>query len=124
MIPKRSKPNESDFSSSSGHAFNGCFPSRFFVSSHLFLPAVLFLRGLPLPTEWLETLLEGRKEARAAGTFALSFFVYKIFAPLRIGSALILTPYVYRFWKGKNLDEIVRENIEEAIDRTTKKKKD
>jgi hypothetical protein len=63
------------------------------------------LRALPLPTEWLEARLEGRQAAKTAGTFAVSFFVCKVLAPLRIGVSLILTPYVYRFAVGRDLEE-------------------
>jgi hypothetical protein len=66
---------------------------------------VELLRALPLPTEWLEARLEGRQAAKTAGTFAVSFFVYKVLAPLRIGVSLVLTPYVYRFAMGRDLEE-------------------
>ena len=49
-------------------------------------------------------MLEGRQAARKAGTFALSFFVYKVLAPLRIGGTVLLTPYVYRMWTGRDVD--------------------
>lgn len=60
---------------------------------------------MPLPTEWLEERLEGRQAAKTAGTFALSFFVYKVVGPIRLGAAVLMTPYVYRFAKGRDLDE-------------------
>ena len=78
-----------------------CF-SRFLI--------VAMLRSLPLPTEWLESVLEGRQAARKAGTFAMSFFVYKVLGPLRIGATIVLTPYFYRVIKGRNL--VIKKNLE------------
>lgn len=62
------------------------------VSAGLDIPAILEFVGL-------NGLIKNSEVATSAGTFAISYAVHKVFAPVRIGITLVSVPFIVRYLK-------------------------